>query len=416
MNKRVVVTGTGAITPIGNDVQTYWKNLLDGVCGIDFITSIPTDDLPVKIAGEVKDFNPADYEIEPPFARKQDRFTVLAVAAAWQAVRESGLDSSEGGNIDPARYGVYVGSGIGGFSTQVRETEKILTEGPKWISPLFIPTMIANIAAGNIAIRNKACGPCLPVVTACATSTHAIGEAYRAIKHGYADAIITGGTEAAVIPLAIAGFANAKALTRAEDPKYASLPFNRNRGGFVLAEGAAMLVLEEYEHAVARGADIIAEVCGYGNTCDAHHVTAPRPDGKTQAAAIRQALDEAGYTSDDVLYINAHGTGTALNDAAETAAFKTALGEDAFKAHVSSIKGSTGHLLGAAGAAEAVASVLALKNGVVPPTINLDDIDPECDLDYTPNVPVEAPLTIAISDSLGFGGHNGCVAFRKYNG
>ena len=416
MNKRVVVTGTGAITPVGNDVQTYWKNLLDGVCGIDFITSIPTDDLPVKIAGEVRDFNPADYEIEPPFARKQDRFTVLAVAAAWQAVRESGLDSSEGGNIDPARYGVYVGSGIGGFSTQVRETEKILTEGPKWISPLFIPTMIANIAAGNIAIRNNACGPCLPVMTACATSTHAIGEAYRAIKHGYADAIITGGTEAAVIPLAIAGFANAKALTRAEDPKYASLPFNRNRGGFVLAEGAAMLVLEEYEHAVARGANIIAEVCGYGNTCDAHHVTAPRPDGKTQAAAIRQALDEAGYTSDDVLYINAHGTGTALNDTAETAAFKTALGEDAFKAHVSSIKGSTGHLLGAAGAAEAVASVLALKNGVVPPTINLDDIDPECDLDYTPNVPVEAPLTIAISDSLGFGGHNGCVAFRKYNG
>lgn len=416
MNKRVVVTGTGAITPIGNDVQTYWKNLLDGVCGIDFITSIPTDDLPVKIAGEVRDFNPADYEIEPPFARKQDRFTVLAVAAAWQAVRESGLDSSEGGNIDPARYGVYVGSGIGGFSTQVRETEKILTEGPKWISPLFIPTMIANIAAGNIAIRNNACGPCLPVVTACATSTHAIGEAYRAIKHGYADAIITGGTEAAVIPLAIAGFANAKALTRAEDPKYASLPFNRNRGGFVLAEGAAMLVLEEYEHAVARGADIIAEVCGYGNTCDAHHVTAPRPDGKTQAAAIRQALDEAGYTSDDVLYINAHGTGTALNDAAETAAFKTALGEDAFKAHVSSIKGSTGHLLGAAGAAEAVASVLALKNGIVPPTLNLDDVDPECDLDYTPNVPVAAPLTIAISDSLGFGGHNGCVAFRKYNG
>ena len=416
MNKRVVVTGTGAITPVGNDVQTYWKNLLDGVCGIDFITSIPTDDLPVKIAGEVKDFNPADYEIEPPFARKQDRFTVLAVAAAWQAVRESGLDSSEGGNIAPARYGVYVGSGIGGFSTQVRETEKILTEGPKWISPLFIPTMIANIAAGNIAIRNNACGPCLPVVTACATSTHAIGEAYRAIKHGYADAIITGGSEAAVIPLAIAGFANAKALTKAEDPKYASLPFNRNRGGFVLAEGAAMLVLEEYEHAVARGANIIAEVCGYGNTCDAHHVTAPRPDGTTQAAAIRQALDEAGYTSDDVLYINAHGTGTALNDAAETVAFKLALGDDAYKVHVSSTKGSTGHLLGAAGAAEAVASVLALKNGIVPPTINLDDIDPECDLDYTPNVPVAAPLTIAISDSLGFGGHNGCVAFRKYNG
>lgn len=416
MNRRVVVTGTGVITPVGNDVQTYWKNLLDGACGIDFIRSIPTDDLPVKIAGEVKDFNPADYGIENPFARKQDRFTVFAVAAAWQAMRESGLSSAEDGNIDPYRLGVYVGSGIGGFATQVRETEKILNEGAKWVSPLFIPTMISNIAAGNIAIRNNACGPCLPVVTACATSTHAVGEAYRAIKHGYADAIIAGGAEATVIPLAIAGFANAKALSRAEDPKYASLPFNKNRGGFVIAEGAAILILEEYEHAVARGAEIIAEVCGYGNTCDAHHVTAPRPDGQTQAAALRQALDEAGYTSDDVLYINAHGTGTALNDVAETAAFKIALGDDAYKAHISSTKGSTGHMLGAAGAAEAVASVFALKHGVVPPTANLDEIDPECDLDYTPNVPVKADLTIALSDSLGFGGHNGCVVFRKFRG
>jgi len=404
------------ITPVGNDVASYWKNLLDGVCGIDFISSIPTDDLPVKIAGEVKDFAPADYGIENPFARKQDKFTIYAVAAAWQAVRQSGLDSSEGGNIAPFRYGVYVGSGIGGFTTQVRETEKIINEGAKWVSPLFIPTMISNIAAGNIAIRHNACGPCLPVVTACATSTHAIGEAYRAIKHGYADAIITGGSEAAVIPLGIAGFANAKALSRSEDPKYASLPFNRNRGGFVMAEGAAMLVLEEYEHAVARGAEILAEVCGYGNTCDAHHVTAPRPDGTTQAACIRQALDEAGYTSDDVLYINAHGTGTALNDVAETASFKLALGEDAYKAHISSTKGSTGHMLGAAGAAEAVAAVLALRDGIVPPTANLDDVDPECDLNYTPLKAVPAPLTIAISDSLGFGGHNGCVAFRKYNG
>ena len=416
MDKRVVVTGMGVITPVGNDVQTYWKNLLDGVCGIDFITSIPTDDLPVKIAGEVKDFNPADYGIEPPFARKQDKFTVFATAAAWQAVNESGLNASDGGNIDPFRFGVYVGSGIGGFTTQARETEKQIKEGAKWVSPLFIPTMISNIAAGNIAIRNNACGPCLPVVTACATSTHAIGEAYRAIKHGYADAIIAGGSEAAIIPLGIAGFANAKALSRAEDPKYASLPFNKNRGGFVMAEGAAMLVLEEYEHAVARGAEILAEVCGYGNTCDAHHVTAPRPDGLTQSAAIRQALDEAGYTSDDVLYINAHGTGTALNDVAETVAFKLALGEDAYKAHISSTKGATGHMPGAAGAAEAVASVLALMNGIVPPTVNLDEVEPECDLDYTPNKPVEAPLTIAISDSLGFGGHNGCVAFRRYNG
>ena len=414
--RRVVVTGLGVISPVGNNIQTYWKNLLDGVCGIDLIKSIPTDDLPVKIGGEVRDFDPADYGIEPAFARKQDKFTVYAVAAAWQAIRQSGICSTEEGNIDPFRLGVYVGSGIGGFTTMVRETEKILTEGPKWVSPLFIPTMISNMAAGNIAIRNNACGPCLPVVTACATSTHAIGEAFRAIRYGHADAIITGGSEAAILPLAIAGFANAKALSKAEDPKYASLPFNANRGGFVMGEGAAMLVLEEYEHAKARGAEILAEICGYGNTCDAHHVTAPRPDGKTQAAAIRMALDEAGYKSEDVLYINAHGTGTALNDTSETAAFKLALGDDAYKAHISSTKGSTGHMLGAAGAVEAVAAVLALKNGTVPPTINLDVQDPECDLDYTPNTPVKAELTIALSDSLGFGGHNGCIAFRKYCG
>jgi 3-oxoacyl-[acyl-carrier-protein] synthase II len=414
MNKRVVITGMGVISPIGNDVNTYWKNLLDGVCGIDFISQIPTDDVPVKIAGEVKDFNPADYGIEPGFARKQDRFTTFAVAAAWQAVQQSGLSAEEGGNIDPFKFGVYVGSGIGGFQTMMRETEKMLKDGSKWVSPLFIPTMISNIAAGNVAIRNKACGPCLPVVTACATSTHAIGEAFRSIKYGHADAIIAGGSEAAIVPLAIAGFANAKALTRAEDPKYASLPFNKNRGGFVMAEGAAMLVLEEYEHAKARGAEILGEITGYGNTCDAHHVTAPRPDGVTQAAAIRMALEESGYTSRDLLYINAHGTGTALNDVSETLAFKLALGEDAYKAHISSVKGSTGHMLGAAGAVEAVASVLALKNGIVPPTINLDEVEPECDLNYTPDTPVKADLTIALSDSLGFGGHNGCLAFRKF--
>lgn len=414
MDRRVVITGMGVVSPVGNDIQTYWDNLLKGVCGIDYIKSIPTEDLPVKIGGEVKDFNPADYGIEPAFARKQDKFTVFAVAAAWQAVRQSGLDASEEGNIDPFRYGVYIGSGIGGFSTMMRENEKILKEGPKWISPLFIPTMISNIAAGNVAIRNNACGPCLPVVTACATSTHAIGEAFRAIKHGYADAIIAGGSEAAITSLAIAGFANAKALSRAEDPTYASLPFNRNRGGFVLAEGAAMLILEEYEHAKARGAEILGEISGYGNTCDAYHVTAPRPDGKTQSMAIRSALDEAGYTSDDVLYINAHGTGTALNDVSETLAFKLALGEDAYKAHISSTKGAMGHMLGAAGAAEAVASVLALKNGIMPPTVNLDEADPECDLNYTPKEAVKADLTMALSDSLGFGGHNGCLVFRKY--
>lgn len=415
MDRRVAVTGTGVISPVGNNTEAFWKNLLEGICGIDFIQSIPTDDLPVKIAGEVRDFNPAEYGIEAPFARKQDKFTVFAVAAAWQAMQQAGLNAAEEGNIDPFRLGVYVGSGIGGFTTQVRETEKILKEGAKWVSPLFIPTMISNIAAGNIAIRHNACGPCLPVVTACATSTHAIGEAYRAIKHGYADAVIAGGSEAAIIPLGIAGFANAKALSRAEDPKYASLPFSADRGGFVMAEGAGMLVLEEYEHAVRRGATILAEVCGYGNTCDAHHVTAPRPDGVTQSSALKMALNQAGYTSDDELYINAHGTGTALNDVSETAAFKLALGEDAYKAHISSTKGSTGHMLGAAGAVEAIAAVMALKDGIVPPTINLTNPDPELDLDYTPNKPVKADLTIAISDSLGFGGHNGAVAFRRYD-
>jgi 3-oxoacyl-[acyl-carrier-protein] synthase II len=414
MNRRVVVTGLGVVSPVGNDVQTYWDSLVSGKCGIDTIKAFPVDNLPAKVAGEVKDFNPADHGIEPAFARKQDRFTLFAVAAANQAMQQSGLKASdEDGNIAPERLGVYFGSGIGGFSTQMRETEKLLNEGPKWVSPLFIPTMISNIAAGNLAIRHNARGACVPVVTACATSTHNIGEAYRAIKHGYADAIIAGGSEAVVMPLAIAGFANAKALSRVEDPNYASLPFNKNRAGFVLAEGAAVLVLEEYERAVARGAEILAEVCGYGNTCDAYHVTAPRPDGTTQSAAIRQALEEAEYKSCDKVYINAHGTGTPLNDTSETAAIKIALGDDAYKVHVSSTKGATGHMLGAAGAAEAVAAVLALKNGVVPPTIHLDEIDPECDLDYTPNVSVNAELTMALSISLGFGGHNGCLAFRR---
>ena len=413
MDRRVVVTGTGVISPVGNDVQTYWDSLVTGKCGIDTIKAFPVDDLPSKVAGEVKDFDPAAYGIEPAFARKQDRFTLFAVAAAAQAMQQSGLKASaEDGNIDPERLGVYFGSGIGGFTTQMRETEKLLSDGPKWVSPLFIPTMISNIAAGNIAIRHNARGACVPVVTACATSTHNIGEAYRAIKHGYADAVIAGGSEAVVLPLSIAGFANAKALSRAEDPMRASLPFNKNRGGFVMAEGAAVLVLEEYDRAVARGAEILAEICGYGNTCDAYHVTAPRPDGTTQSAAIRQALQEAGYQSEDTLYINAHGTGTQLNDTSETAAIKLALGEDAYKVHVSSTKGATGHMLGAAGAAEAVAAVLALKDRVVPPTIHLDEVDPECDLDYTPNNAVRADLTLALSISLGFGGHNGCLAFR----
>ena len=411
MEKRVAVCGMGVISPVGNTVPEFWDSLVNGRNGISLIKDMDLQDLPVKVSADVKGFSPADYGIEAPLARKQDLFTLYALAASIQAVSQSGLKSGE--NIDASRFGVYVGSGIGGFTTIYREIEKMVKDGPKWVAPTFVPTMIPNMAAGHIAIRHGACGPCLPITTACATSTNTIGEAYRAIRHGYADAIIAGGTEAARIPIGIAGFCNARTLSRSADPDYASIPFNSRRDGFVLGEGAAVLVLEEYEHAKARGAHILAEICGYGNSCDAYNATAPRPDGSTQAAAIRMALDQAGYTSGDCLYINAHGTSTPLNDVAETKAFKLALGDDAYRAHISSTKSMTGHALGAAGAIEAVASVMALMEGIVPPTINLDSPDPECDLDYTPCKAVRADLNIAISDSLGFGGHNACIAFRK---
>ena len=411
MEKRVAVCGMGVISPVGNTVPEFWDSLVNGRNGISLIKDMDLQDLPVKVSADVKGFSPADYGIEAPLARKQDLFTLYALAASIQAVSQSGLKSGE--NIDASRFGVYVGSGIGGFTTIYREIEKMVKDGPKWVAPTFVPTMIPNMAAGHIAIRHGACGPCLPITTACATSTNTIGEAYRAIRHGYADAIIAGGTEAARIPIGIAGFCNARTLSRSADPDYASIPFNSRRDGFVLGEGAAVLVLEEYEHAKARGAHILAEICGYGNSCDAYNATAPRPDGSTQAAAIRMALDQAGYTSDDCLYINAHGTSTPLNDVAETKAFKLALGDDAYRAHISSTKSMTGHALGAAGAIEAVASVMALMERTVPPTINLDSPDPECDLDYTPCKAVRADLSIAISDSLGFGGHNACIAFRR---
>ena len=407
----------GVISSVGNDVETFWKNLKDGVCGIELIDNFPTDNLPVKIAGKIKNFNAEDYGMDKPFIRKQDLFTQYGMAAAWQAMADSGLHTEgEGQNIDPFRLGVYVGSGIGGFEVQYRETAKMIEDpSGRWISPLFIPTMISNIAAGNIAIKHNAKGPCLDIVTACATSSHCLGEAFRAIRHGYADAIIAGGCENATIPLGIAGFANAKALSRAEDPKYASLPFNKNRQGFVMGDGAGILILEELEHAKARGAKISGEIVGYGNTCDAYHASAPRPDGTTQAECMKLALKEAGFDeSKDNLYINAHGTGTHLNDLTETVAYKIALGDYAYKAHISSIKSMTGHMFGAAGAAEAIATILALREGVIPPTINLDCPDPECDLDYTPNVALKSDITLGISDSLGFGGHNACVAFRPF--
>ena len=399
----------GAVSPIGNDLPTIWKNLMDGYCGIAPITSFDTTDLPVKIAAELKDFDAEASGVDKGFVKRNDRFAIYAMAAAYQAMKDN-----EDLQMDPSRLGVYVGSGIGGFDTILREVKKFYDEGPRWISPLMIPTMIGNMASGSVAIKYNAQGPCVPIVTACATGTHSIGEAYRAIKHGYADAIIAGGTEAGINPVAIAGFANCKALTKSEDPLRASLPFNKNRAGFVIAEGSGIVLLEEYEHAKARGAKIYAELCGYGNSCDAYHNTAPRPDGTTQALAIKQALDEAQYKAEESLYINAHGTGTPMNDSGETKAIKIAMGEEeARKAHISSTKSEMGHALGAAGAIELIISVMTLNDGIIPPTIGLDEPDPECDLNYTPNTPVKTNVDIAISNSLGFGGHNACLAIRK---
>ena len=415
--RRVVVTGLGAVTPVGNDVETFWNNLTNGVSGIGMITKFDTTDYKVKIAVEVKDFDPLLY-MEKSAVRKEDLFSQYAVAAAAQAMNDSGLNAVEGEkevNIDPERLGVYIGSGTGGMNTFLTETEKLTTSGPRKVSPFFIPMMIGNMATGNVAIRCNAQGPSLPVVTACATSTNAIGEAFRSIKHGYADAIIAGGSEATVVTLAVAGFTNCMALTQRNDIEAGSIPFDKRRDGFVMGEGAGIMILEEYEHAVARGAKIYAEIAGYGNTCDAHHMTAPHPEGKCAARAIRQAVDEANAwdVEGKKIYLNAHGTSTPLNDKGETKAIKTALGEEkAYQIHVSSTKSMTGHMLGAAGAVEAIATVLALKNGVIPPTIGYKEPDPDCDLDITPNVKVEAELELGISTSLGFGGHNGCLVFR----
>lgn len=405
----------GVISPVGNNLSDFWQNLVSGHCGIEQIKGFDEYDLPISVAGQVKDFDPEANGLTRNDVRRSDIYCQFALAAAHQAMQDSGLKSGE--NIAPERLGTYIGSGIGGMHTFVTETGKLLNEGVNRISPLFVPMMIGNIASGNVAIKYNAQGVCLPVVTACATGTHAAGEAYRAIKHGYADAIIAGGAEASIHPLAIGGFANSKALTRSTDPKNASIPFNINRNGFVMGEGAGVLIFESLENALKRGAHIYAEVVGYGNSCDAHHVTAPSPDGVPASRAIRQSLDEAGFdAAKDLLYINAHGTSTPLNDKSETVAIKLALGEEAArKAMISSSKSMTGHMLGATGAVELIVSALTLKNGVVTPTIGLNDPDPDCDLDYVPNVARKADVTIAISNSLGFGGHNGCVALRKWS-
>lgn len=409
---RVVVTGLGVISPVGNDVAAFWQSLIEGKCGIGPITAFDTTEYKVKIAAEVKDFDPLQY-LDKAEARKQDRFSQFAVAAASQAMADSGLES--GSNIDSFRLGVYIGTGTGGMQSFLTESAKLLEKGPSRTSPFFIPMMIGNMAAGNVALRFHAQGPSLPIMTACATSTNAIGEAYRTIKHGYADAVIAGGAEATIVSLAVSGFTNCMALTQNPDPTCASVPFDKRRNGFVMGEGAGVIILEEYEHAVARGAHIYGEVCGYGNTNDAHHMTAPDPDAKGSSRAIQMAVEEAGLTDTDQIYINAHGTSTPLNDKTETKAIKLALGEEtARKAHISSTKSMTGHMLGAAGGVEAIATVLALKYGIIPPTIGYAEPDPDCDLDYTPNHAVKADVTLGISTSLGFGGHNGCLAFRKF--
>ena len=407
--RRVVVTGAGAVTPVGSTVPEMWNSLISGKNGIAPITLFDTSDFKVKVAAEVKDFEPLDYmkKIE---VNRTDRYTQFALAAAQQAVEDSRIE----GKIDPERFAVYLGAGIGGIRTLEAEHTKLMERGPERVSSLFVPMMIANMAAGMLAIRFHCQGPAMPAVTACASGSNAIGEAVRLIRHGYADAVLTGGTEAAISSMAVAGFANMKALSTAEDPDKAALPFDKQRNGFVMGEGAAVLVLEEYEHAVARNADIYGEVCGYGSTCDAYHMTSLDPDGTQGSRAMKDAMREAGYTGQDVVYINAHGTGTPMNDSTETKTIKQALGEEkAHEAFVSSTKSMTGHMLGAAGAVEALVSLLALKKGILPPTIHLCESDPVCDLNYIPQKAVQKKATLALSNSFGFGGHNACLAFRE---
>lgn len=408
-NRRVVVTGLGAVTPIGKNVSETWESMKSGKNGIGPITHFDTTAFKAKLAAEVSDFDPKEY-LEVNEVLRTDRYTQFAIAAAKQACDDSGIE----GNVEPERFAVILGTGIGGITTFETEHTKLIEKGPRRVSSLLVPMMISNMAAGMIAIKHCCKGPAMPAVTACASGSNAIGEAYRMIKHGYADAAITGGSEAAISPCAVAGFINMQALSTSEDPNAASLPFDRRRGGFVMGEGSTVLIIEEYEHAKARGAKIYAELCGYGSTCDAYHITAPDPEGNGGMRAMKQAMDEAGYTDSDCVYVNAHGTGTHMNDAVETMAIKKALGEEAARrAYVSSTKSMTGHMLGAAGAVEALACIFALNDGIIPPTINLNEQDEECDLNCVPNTAVKADVTLCLSNSLGFGGHNACLAFRK---
>ena len=410
MERRVVITGLGAITPIGNNVEEFWKGIKEGKCGIDEITEFDTTDFKVKLAGEVKEFNP-DEHFERREAKRMDRFSQFAVVVAREAWKDSGLDK-EKENME--RVGVIVGSGIGGLGTIEKDNRNLVEKGPDRVSPMYIPMAIGNMAAGNVAIDLGAKGESISMVTACASGTHCIGESFRMIKHGYQDIVIAGGTESSVTPSGIAGFANIKALTLSNDKNRASIPFDKERSGFVMGEGAGIVILEELEHAKARGAKIYAEIVGYGATSDAYHITSPAPGGEGGARAMKVAIEEAGINPEEITYINAHGTSTHLNDSCETSAIKLALGESAKKVMVSSTKGNTGHLLGAAGGVEAVVCAKAIQDDFVPPTINYKVPDEECDLDIVPNKGRNVEVKYAMSNSLGFGGHNSSILLKKY--
>ncbi len=411
MSRRVVITGVGAITPIGNSVEEFWDNAKNGKLGIDFIKSIDVENLDVKIGGEVKDLKVEDY-LDKKECRRLDKFTQYALIASEEAINQSGLNVDE---IDKCRFGVMVGSGIGGFHTHENEFGTLYKKGPKRISPMYIPMTIINAAAANIAIKYDAKATCTSAVTACATGTNNIGDAFRYIKHGYADVMISGGCEASITPIAIAGFSNMRALNSNNIPEKASIPFDKDRSGFVMGEGAGILVMESLDHALGRGANILCEIVGYGSTCDAYHITSPDPKGESASKAMKDAIDEASINPCEVSYINAHGTSTQYNDLFETRAIKKVFEEDAKNIPISSTKSMTGHLLGAAGAVESIACIKALQEGFIPPTIGYGESEEELDLDYVPNIGREKELKYALNNSLGFGGHNASLLFKKWD-
>lgn len=410
MSKRVVITGMGAVTPIGNDVGSFWNGVKASECGIDFIKSMDTENFKVKIAAEVKDFNP-EAAIDKREARRMDKYCQYAMVATEEAIKDSQIDLEA---MDKYRLGVLVSSGIGGLGTMENEHKRMITKGTTKVSPFLIPMMIENIAGGNIAIKYGAKGPCISVVTACATGTNSIGEGFEMIKANRADVIIAGGTEASITGIGMAGFTSLTALSNSQDPKKASTPFDKNRSGFVMGEGAGVVILEDLDHAKARGAKIYAEVVGYGTTCDAYHITSPSPDGEGAARAMKQAIDQAGIKLNEVSYINAHGTSTPYNDKFETIAIKNVFGDNAYNIPVSSTKSMIGHLLGASGAVELIVCAKALQDGFIPATIGYEEKDEDCDLDYVPNVGRKAELRYALTNSLGFGGHNATLLLKRW--